>query len=66
MTYRAFGPLTHLGRHSVAYHQHVLTRLRSATQGLSGQAYNAAFEAELEALRRELLANPALIRGAGL
>lgn len=56
----------HAGRHSPAYHQHVLDRLQNATRGLSGDAYGRALDAELGALRGELLKNPDLVRGSGL
>jgi RHS repeat-associated protein len=56
----------HAGRHSPLYHQHVLDRLQNATRGLSGDAYTRALDAELGALRSDLLKNPDLVRGIGL
>jgi len=41
----------HRGPHSQAYHQAVFDQLSSATDGLSGNAYSAAFRRELSALR---------------
>lgn len=43
----------HRGPHPAAYHESVFRRLSSATEGLSGKAYSAAFRAELDAIRIE-------------
>jgi RHS repeat-associated protein len=54
------------GAHSPAYREHVLRRLTSATQGLSGDTYGQALRAELQALKGDLLKNPAMVKGSGL
>ncbi|HSN99215.1 MAG TPA: AHH domain-containing protein, partial [Candidatus Nanopelagicales bacterium] len=41
------------GPHPEAYHTEVFDRLSRATDGLSGNAYSAAFRAELDAIRTE-------------
>lgn len=43
----------HRGPHPEAYQEAVLDRLRTATRGLEGDAYSAAFRAELSAIRTE-------------
>ena len=43
----------HKGPHPETYHQLVYDRLLAATKGLSGDAYRAALEAELAALKAE-------------
>jgi hypothetical protein len=43
----------HRGPHPRAYHEAVFDRLRGATRGLEGDAYSAAFRAELDAIRLE-------------
>lgn len=43
----------HRGPHPEAYHKEVFNRLSYATEGLSGDAYSAAFRAELTAIRTE-------------
>jgi RHS repeat-associated protein len=43
----------HVGPHPEAYHQAVFDRLTTATRGLSGNAYGAAFRAELGAIKSE-------------
>jgi RHS repeat-associated protein len=44
----------HKGPHPQAYHEAIFDRLIGATQGLSGPAFKAAFEAEMGAIRSEL------------
>lgn len=56
----------HAGRHSSAYHEHVLDRLDKATKGMSGSDYGNALRSELDALRQELLRNPDMVKGVGL
>jgi hypothetical protein len=56
----------HAGRHSPKYHEYVLSRLRGATEGLSGTDAATALRAQLGTLRQELLANPDMVRGIGL
>jgi RHS repeat-associated protein len=56
----------HAGRHAPAYHQYVLGRLQQATHGLTGPQAAAALRAELNALAKELLANPSMVKGIGL
>jgi RHS repeat-associated protein len=43
----------HAGPHPEAYHQAVFDRLVKATEGLSGEAYTKAFQAELTAIGQE-------------
>lgn len=43
----------HRGPHPQAYHQEVFDRMSRATEGLSGDAYSAAFRAEMNAIRIE-------------
>jgi hypothetical protein len=54
------------GAHSPAYRAYVLRRLRDSTEGLSGHSYAHALRAELQALKAELLSNPAMVKGLGL
>jgi RHS repeat-associated protein len=56
----------HTGPHARAYHEYVLARLRTATDGLRGAEYGAAVRTTLAELKTELLRNPDLIRGVGL
>lgn len=56
----------HAGRHSPAYHEHVLDRLDRATKGLSGSNYEKALRSELGTLKQELLKNPDIVKGIGL
>lgn len=44
----------HQGPHPRAYHEVVLGRLESATQGLHGDAYARAFRTELDFIRTEV------------
>jgi RHS repeat-associated protein len=49
--------------HSQGYHQWVYKRLQDAIKGVEGEeAIGAALEAELDAIRQDLLANPDLLR----
>jgi hypothetical protein len=51
----------HTGSHSQAYHQYVYDSLSNSIKGLTDeQEIRAALEAELKALREELIANPDL------
>jgi len=43
----------HGGPHPQAHHEAVFQRLGNATEGLSGDAYSAAFRSELGAIRTE-------------
>ena len=52
----------HAGRHSPAYHNHVLQTLQKATEGLSGKAYKEALTGALNTLRKELEANPDIVK----
>ena len=52
----------HQGPHSQGYHQWVYDRLSAATRGLKSQEeIRAVLEAELDAIRVEIQANPALL-----
>lgn len=52
----------HAGRHSPGYHKYVLDSLQKATQGLSGQAFKEALTGVLSRLRKEIEANPDLVK----
>jgi hypothetical protein len=56
----------HKGRHAGQYHKNILSRLQNATEGLLGDAYGKALREELDAIRRDLLKNPKMVRGEGL
>jgi hypothetical protein len=56
----------HYGRHSSKYHEYVLSRLRKATEGQSGEEYTTSLKNELDALKGDLQKNPDMIRGIGL
>ena len=56
----------HSGRHSPKYHQYVLGRLKTVTDGLSGNNYTRALRNELGSIRTELTRNPDLVKGIGL
>jgi hypothetical protein len=43
----------HAGPHPEAYHQEILDRLQSATEGLKGAGYKAALLKELEVIAGE-------------
>ncbi len=53
----------HVGRHAKEYHDMVLDRLTVATEGLSGANYKQALIQALHAIRKDLLANPNLVKG---
>lgn len=56
----------HAGRHSPKYHQYVIDRLKTATEGLTGSEYGKALTGTLEGIAKELKKNPDLVKGTGL
>jgi hypothetical protein len=53
----------HSGRHSKLYHQYVLDKLTTATDGLEGEDMVSALDNALNELRREIAKNPGIVRG---
>ena len=60
------GQAPYAGPHGARYNQWVYQRLQTAVEGLDGPEYAGAVKAELAAIKADLLANPALLKGNGL